>query len=78
MTAAVYHYETHEELTSVEHYKDIIDNCIPSSDVPLDPSIFINNGTHTFQLQTCRWNGTNGVNMSDVLWESLINTFDNE
>lgn len=71
-------YNTPEKLSSVERYKDLIENCIPSSDKPADPTIFINNGTHTFQLQTCRWNGTNGINMSEILWDNLRNTFNNE
>ena len=78
MTAALYGYDKPETLSSVELYKDLIDNCIPSSDIPEDPTIFINNGTHSFQLQTCRWNGTNGVNMSKVLWNNFINTFNSQ
>lgn len=75
MTAPIYDYDKPKKLSSVELHKDLIENCVPSSDIPADPIISINNGTHSFQLQTCRWNGTNGVNMSEILWSNLINTF---
>lgn len=76
--AAVYDYLKVERLTSVELHKEFIDNCIPSTDMPEDPTLFINNGTHTYQLQTCRWIGTNGVNMSDILWDNFINIFNED
>ena len=78
MITALYDYDKPEKLSSVELYKDLIDNCVPSSDIHVDSTISINNGTHSFQLQTCRWNGTNGINMSEILWSNLINTFNSQ